>query len=69
MQNSQRKHVDGLSEELSSEEEEVEVAGQLRDRLLLNQHTTPAPGLRKRLQNAKESAATTKHQVRSADFL
>ncbi|XP_017305703.1 putative homeodomain transcription factor 1 isoform X1 [Ictalurus punctatus] len=66
-QNSQRKHVDGLSEELSSEEEEVEVAGQPRDRLLLNQHTTPAPGLRKRLQNAKESAATTKHQQKHDD--
>ncbi|KAB5536898.1 hypothetical protein PHYPO_G00112610 [Pangasianodon hypophthalmus] len=59
---SPRKRVDGPSEELSSEEEEVEVAGQPRDRLIPNQQTKPAPGLRKRLQNATESVATTKHQ-------
>ncbi|XP_060766879.1 putative homeodomain transcription factor 1 isoform X2 [Neoarius graeffei] len=58
--NSLRKSVNGLSEELSSEEEEVEVTAQPRDRLLPNQQTKPAPGLRKRLQNATETAATTK---------
>ncbi|KAK3512905.1 hypothetical protein QTP70_028987 [Hemibagrus guttatus] len=58
-QNSLRKCADGLSEELSSDEEE---AGHLRNRLVPNHQTKPAPGLRKRLQNATESAATTKHQ-------
>lgn len=57
--------MDGRSEEFSSEEEEVEVAGQPTDRLGPSQQTTLAPGLRKRLQNATKSAATTKHQVRS----
>ncbi|XP_058229701.1 putative homeodomain transcription factor 1 isoform X2 [Hemibagrus wyckioides] len=60
--NSLRKHADGLSEELSSDEEEAEVAGHPRDRLVPNHQTKPAPGLRKRLQNATESAAATKHQ-------
>ncbi|KAM9444373.1 putative homeodomain transcription factor 1 isoform 1-T3 [Clarias gariepinus] len=60
--NSQRKSVDGRSEEFSSEEEEVEVAGQPTDRLGPSQQTTLAPRLRKRLQNATKSAATTKHQ-------
>lgn len=64
-----RKRADGLSEELSSDEEEAEVAGHPRDRLVPNHQTKPAPGLRKRLQNATESAAATKHQVRSTAFL
>lgn len=68
MKDSQRKRVDGLSEELSSEEEEVEIAGQPRDLLIPNTQTKPASGLRKRLQNATDSAASTKHQVRTADF-
>ncbi|XP_027032153.1 putative homeodomain transcription factor 1 isoform X1 [Tachysurus fulvidraco] len=63
--NSMRKSVDGLSEELSSDEEEAEVAGKLRDGLIPKQSSKqikPAPGLRKRLQNATESSANTKHQ-------
>lgn len=69
VQDSTRKRVDGLSEELSSEEEEVEVAGQSGDRLIPGQQTKPAPGLRKRLQSATKSATSTKHQVRSTEFL
>lgn len=57
--------MNGLSEELSSEEEEAEVAGQPRDRPIPKQQTKPAPGLRKRPQNTTKSAAITKHQVRS----
>lgn len=67
LKDSPRKHVDGLSEELSSEEEEVEL-GQPRDRLIPNNQTKRASGLRKRHQNATESAASTQHQVRSVDF-
>ncbi|TSY83930.1 6-phosphofructo-2-kinase/fructose-2,6-bisphosphatase 2 [Bagarius yarrelli] len=62
-----KKDVDGLSEELSSEEEEAEEAIQPGDGLLSNQQFKPACGLRKRFQNGAESTAAAKHKQHHDD--
>ncbi|XP_072522467.1 putative homeodomain transcription factor 1 isoform X2 [Salminus brasiliensis] len=67
-QNSLRQSIKGLSEDLSSEEEEGEEGERPRGRLILPPQAKPAPGLRKRLCNAKAtkcpSAPTTKSQAK-----
>ncbi|XP_036415443.1 putative homeodomain transcription factor 1 [Colossoma macropomum] len=64
-QNSQRQSVDGLSEDLSSEEEEGEDIERARGKLIPPVQTKPAPGLRKRLRIANKSSSThiKQHQV------
>ncbi|KAG9260569.1 putative homeodomain transcription factor 1 isoform X1 [Astyanax mexicanus] len=67
-QNSLRQSVDGLSEDLSSDEEEGEEGERPRDRLIPPAQAKPAPGLRKRLCNAKTTKCppvpNTQHPVK-----